>query len=175
MSNNGWIKLHRKITDSWIWSDPEKLRAWIDILLMVNHEDRKIEFNGRMVMVKRGTRLTSIEKLAARWHWNRKRVMRFLGQLEQADMVTTIRTPSGTTIKVRNYGKYQSFEKAQGTTKGTTDGTPEGTGVGTQTRTIKNDKEDIRTRVRARTERFNNHPTSDIDMNALEKLLIESN
>ena len=173
MSSNGWIKLHRKLTDSWIWKDPEKLRAWIDILLMVNHEDKKIEFNGRMVMVERGSRFTSIEKLAARWGWNRKRVMRFLGQLESADMVTTKRTPSGTTIKVRNYGKYQGFETSRGTTKGTTDGTAYGTTGGTQTRMIKNDKESIRTRARARAS--TKPPERTYEMDELELKLLATN
>ena len=173
MSSNGWIKLHRKLTESWIWEDPEKLRAWIDILLMVNHEDKEIEFNGRMVMVERGTRLTSIEKLAARWGWNRKRVMRFLGLLEQTDMVTTKRTPNGTTIKVRNYGKYQGFESARGTTNGTTKRTTDGTGDGTQTRMIKNDKESIRTRARVRASTKPQERTYDMD--ELELKLLATN
>ena len=67
MKNNGWIKLHRKITDSWIWNDPEKLRAWLDILLMVNHEEHEIEFNGEIITIYPGQRLTSLAKLADRW------------------------------------------------------------------------------------------------------------
>ena len=44
----GWIKLHRKITENWLWDDKpyDKARAWIELLLMVNHEDKKIKFDG---------------------------------------------------------------------------------------------------------------------------------
>lgn len=153
MKNNdsGWIKLHRKIQKHWIWEDPEKLRAWIDILLMVNHEDRQVPLNGHIVTVKRGEKLTSISKLAKRWGWNRKRVVRFLGLLEEAEMCLTKRTTNGTTIKVLNYAVYQDFPSHEGTTKGTTTGSTVGSTVGTQTimnKNYKNDKEEHRASAR---------------------------
>lgn len=144
MSNNGWIKLHRQIVDNWIWEDPAKLKAWLDILLMVNHEDKKILVNGQLVTIKRGEKLTSIIKLAERWKWSKRRVMRFLDLLEDDEMCTTKRTTNGTTIKVVNYADYQDFlipkRDTVGTTNGTPDGTADGTPLGTQTITNKNDK-----------------------------------
>lgn len=145
MTNSGWICLHRKIIDNWIWEDPEKLRAWLDILLMVNHEDKQIPFNGHIITVRRGEKLTSIKKLAERWGWNRKRVMRFLKLLEESEMCLTKRTANGTTIFVQNYGLYQDIFASDGTTKGTTRGTTTGTTVGTtvgtQTTMNNNDKQ----------------------------------
>ena len=67
MSDNGWIAIHRKIRENWIWKDPEKLRAWLDILLMVNHEEKTIPYNGKMITIYPGQRLTSIYQLADRW------------------------------------------------------------------------------------------------------------
>ena len=135
MSDNGWIKLHRKIRDNWIWDDPEMFKAWIDILLMVNHQDKKIKVNGELVTIKRGEKLTSILKLSDRWGWSRKRVMRFLDLLESDGMCTTKRTPNGTTLKVSNYADYQSFQTIKRTTNDTTndtaDDTPDDTTVDT--------------------------------------------
>ena len=148
MSNNGWIKLHRQIVDNWIWEDPAKLKAWLDILLMVNHEDKKILVNGQLVTIKRGEKLTSIIKLAERWKWSKRRVMRFLDLLEDDEMCTTKRTTNGTTIKVVNYADYQDFvipkRDTVVTTNGTPDGTADGTPPGTQTITNKNYKNDKR-------------------------------
>ena len=146
----GWIRLHRKIRDNWIWDDPEKLRAWLDILLMVNHEDKEIPFNGKIITIRRGQRLTSISQLAERWHWNRKRVVRYLDLLEGAGMCTTERTTSGTTINVVNWDFYQSEGSTVGTTNGTTEGSTVGSTVGTQTRMNKNDKEAKNARARAK-------------------------
>lgn len=141
MAGNGWIKLHRKIRDNWIWEDPEKLRAWLDILMMVNHEDKQIPFNGGVITIEKGQKLTSIEQLADRWGWNRKRVMRFLASLEASEMCLTKRTPNGTTITVVNWAFYQLDGTTNGTPNGTPFGTPKGTTNGTQTRMIKNYKE----------------------------------
>ena len=141
MPDKGWITLHRKIRDNWIWQDPEKLRAWLDILLMVNHEDRQVPVNGKVVTVMRGQRLTSIAHLAERWHWNRKRVVRFLDLLEGAEMCTTIRTRSGTTITVTNWDFYQNPGSTKGTKKGTAKGSTVGSTAGTQTTMSNNYKQ----------------------------------
>lgn len=124
MSNNGWIKLHRQIVDNWIWQDPEKLKAWLDILLMVNHEDKKILINGRLVMIKRGEKLTSIVKLSERWGWSRNRVKTFLALLESDGMCTTNRSTLGTTLKVSNYAVYQDYQPSKNTTVEPTDRPP---------------------------------------------------
>lgn len=121
--SSGWIKLHRQIRENWIWEDAEMLKAWLDLLLMVNHQDKKIKFNGEIITIKRGEKLTSIMKLSDRWGWSRKRVMRFLDLLESDEMVTTKRTTNGTTIKVHNYAEYQGFWSAYGTTNDTTNDT----------------------------------------------------
>ena len=186
MKNNGWIKLHRKIMDSWIWEDPEKLRAWLDILLMVNHEDKKTYVNGNLTTIHRGEKLTSITKLAERWRWSKKRVMRFLDLLEEDGMCTTKRTTYGTTLKVSNYAKYQDFQTSKGnavdTTNDTADVTAGVTAHDTQTINIKNDKEYIRTRARAKDHdpmnpapKFNNSPQREYDMQELERILLRTN
>lgn len=119
--SKGWIRLHRKIQDNWIWNDSEKLKAWLDILLMVNHEDKKTLVNGKLVVIHRGERLTSIAKLADRWGWSKQRVRNFLDLLEQDEMCTTNRTTNGTTLKVSNYAEYQDFQTGKKTANVTTD------------------------------------------------------
>ena len=81
--DKGWIKLHRKIRDNTIWQSREafdRRSAWVDLLLMVNHEDRTIILkNGRAVVLHPGQTFTSYEHLKERWHWGgRTRVKRFL-------------------------------------------------------------------------------------------------
>ena len=107
-TDKGYIKLYRDIRSHWIWSDPDYLRAWVDLLMMVNHEDKQILFNKKLITVKRGSRITSIRKLAERWGWSRGRVARFLDMLEQDHMIATRRTTQKTLINVINYSFYQS-------------------------------------------------------------------
>ena len=137
MSENGWIKIHRKIVNNWIWENPDYFRAWIDILLMVNHQEKKITINGKLVTIKRGEKLTSIVKLADRWHWSRNRVKRFLDLLEQDAMCTTNRSAFGTTLKVSNYAEYRDFQRVNRTafepSNESANGSAVGSTVGPQT------------------------------------------
>lgn len=103
----GWIKLNRQITEHWIFEDAERFKAWIDLLLMVNHEDRKILVDGNITVIKRGQVLTSICKLAKRWNWSRKRTKNFITALENDGMVTSRVTSRYTTLNIVNYGKFQ--------------------------------------------------------------------
>ena len=50
----GWISIHRKIQDNLIWNDKPFNRgaAWVDLLLLANHEDKKVLFNGSIIEVK---------------------------------------------------------------------------------------------------------------------------
>ena len=113
-TDKGYIKLYRDIRGHWIWSDPDYLRAWVDLLMMVNHEDKQILFNKKLITVKRGSRITSIRKLAERWGWSRGRVARFLDMLEQDHMIATRRTTQKTLINVINYSFYQSEKPKRG-------------------------------------------------------------
>lgn len=113
-TGKGYIKLYRDIRSHWIWSDPDYLRAWVDLLMMVNHEDKQILFNKKLITVKRGSRITSIRKLAERWGWSRGRVARFLDMLEQDHMIATRRTTQKTLINVINYSFYQSEKPKRG-------------------------------------------------------------
>lgn len=139
--DKGWIKLSRQIQDHWIWRDPEKLKAWLDILLLANHETKKVEMRDGLVSIKRGQFVTSIDKLAERWKWSRNRVYRFLSLLEADGMVQRKANRYRTTITVVNYGKFQDRQNTNGTSNGTPNETTDGTPSGTRTRKIKNEKE----------------------------------
>ncbi|MDU5183662.1 MAG: DnaD domain protein [Peptoniphilus harei] len=110
MSKKGWVSVYRKIEDDWIWDDKPFARgqAWIDLLLMANHENKKIFFNGEPVEVKRGQRITSIKQLCQRWGWSNNKVKKFLKTLEQDNkIILEIAPRKATTITIVNYSFYQ--------------------------------------------------------------------
>jgi hypothetical protein len=118
--NKGWISLHRKIQDCWLWDDRpyDRARAWIDLLLLANHKDKKTCFYGRSLTFKKGQYLTSILKLSDRWGWSRNKTKRFLAALEDEQMITTERTNRQTAITIVNYGVYQEFKSIGEPTEG---------------------------------------------------------
>lgn len=106
---SGWISIHRKIQENWIWQEKpfDKRSAWIDILLMVNHEDRKILLGNELVEVKRGSRITSIRQLCDRWGWSNTKVNNFLKLLEEDKMLVVKSDSKKTVLTVVNYNDYQ--------------------------------------------------------------------
>ncbi|MDI9386875.1 MAG: hypothetical protein QM387_04735, partial [Spirochaetota bacterium] len=118
---SGWIKLHRQIQGHWLWLSEkpfDKRSAWIDILLMVNHEDKTVLLGNDLVEVKRGERLTSEPKLAERWGWSRTKVRNFLNLLEKDGMIENKKEGrKRTRLKVLNYSIYQGSEDSEKTSK----------------------------------------------------------
>ena len=107
----GWIKIHRKIIDHWIWADSKRFKWWLDILLLTNHSDKKVMIGGNLVLLKRGSFHTSELKLSERWNVSRNTVRNYLNALEKDNMINTKKTKNGTTIKVHNYEVYQGKEE----------------------------------------------------------------
>lgn len=106
----GWIYLHRKLLDCVLWNDDEpfdRRSAWIDLLLLVNHSDKTIIFDGHKTVITRGQYLTSVRKLSERWHWSKDRTLRYLRLLEELGMIHRDSTNKRTLVTVANYDVYQ--------------------------------------------------------------------
>ena len=143
----GWIPLHRSIQECALWTDEEpfdRRSAWIDLLLMANHEDKRVIFDGKGITVGAGQRITSLYNLATRWHWSRGRVRRYLNLLEEEGMITRDSNSRRTTITIVNYRLYNDMRPTDDTTHEPTHGTTHGPTHGTQTTMINNDNNEIR-------------------------------
>lgn len=130
----GWIKLYRQIWDNPIWQMETKFderSAWIDLLLMANHENRTIVCGRSVIPINRGQLFTSARKLGARWGWPLGTVKRYLDMLSDLEMVSRCGTAHGTLLTIVNYDDFQGERP----TLDTTDGTPaerEGNASGTR-------------------------------------------
>lgn len=118
----GWIKLNRQLTEHWLWTKfPFSYgQAWVDLLLLANHEDSKMSYKGEVIVCKKGTVNRSISFLANRWRWDRKTVRRFLSLLETDEMVTVNATTHRTTITIENWDFFQDIGTTERATKRTT-------------------------------------------------------
>ena len=140
MSKKGYIKVYRDIQDHWIWQEEFSMaQAWLDLIMMANHKDRKIPFNGTIKVIKRGQHLTSVRKLSARWGWGINKTERFLKMLESDDMIKKESDTNGTLLTVVNYGVYQSSDTPTDTQTDTRTDTPTDTRA-ERNKNVKNDK-----------------------------------
>lgn len=143
----GWIKLYRQIQECDIWLDEEpfdRRSAWIDLLLLANHEDKNIIFDGHKITVQRGQYLTSVRKLSAKWKWGKNKTLSFLRLLEECEMIKRESDSRRTLITLVNYDIYQSEDNIIGTVTGQSEDS-NGTVTGRRQATnknIKNDKND---------------------------------
>ena len=139
----GWITLHRSLLDNFLWEDKPftKGQAWVDLLLNANHEDKKIMFDGSVVEVKRGEKITSIRQLSERWGWSTTKTKKFLNVLQSEKMLTYFSNSKKTTYTVVNYNKYQDLNNSKSNTEVTQKKHRSNTEV-TQKNTNNNDNND---------------------------------
>ena len=115
MTKQGWVAIYRQIQDHWLWEDKpfSKAHAWIDMLLLANHDDNKFLLGNELVEVKCGSFISSIEKLKHRWGWSNTKVINFLKLLENDGMVIKKSDTKKTVITIVKYGNYAVYEKTK--------------------------------------------------------------
>ena len=118
----GWIRLYRRIEDnpSWLAEPFTRGQAWVDLLLMANHKPGHTRIRGIKVEVGRGQLASSEVVLANRWQWSRGKVRRFLSELEDeaVQQIEQQKNNVTTLITIKNYGRYQGSDTANGTADG---------------------------------------------------------
>src|SRR5262245_54218381 len=106
----GWIRVHRQIWQNKYWHcEPfSKGQAWIDLLLLANHDDGMFVVRGNQVRVPRGYVGCSEETLASRWRWSRGKVRRFLKALKTDRQIVQHTSPILSLVQLANYDQYQT-------------------------------------------------------------------
>lgn len=143
--NEGWVKTYRSLTDHWVWQDKpfSKGQAWMDLLLMVNHSEKKILIDGKLENVERGQTVSSIRKLCDRWGWSNTKVKNFLKMLENDSMIHVKSDTKKTVITIVNYSVYQDSENEKTTLKRQSSDTET-----SQKHTNKNDKNEKKSNIK---------------------------
>jgi len=105
----GWVSVHRTIQDHWLWEDKpfSKGQAWIDLLMLANHEDSKFLLGNQLVEAKRGDVITSEIKLMARWGWSNTKVRTFISLLEKDSMLIKKTDSKKSVLTLTNYSVWQ--------------------------------------------------------------------
>ncbi|WP_256992785.1 hypothetical protein [Paenibacillus sp. SSG-1] len=114
---DGWIKLHRKIQDHWIYQEKRKFsryEAWLDMIMMANHKSNRFLHGNELVEVERGQFITSELKLMERWDWGKNKLRLFLDLLEKDGMIIKKTDRKRTAITICNYGLYHDSETENG-------------------------------------------------------------
>ena len=99
--------------DNELWKDKPFTRgqAWIDLLLLANHDESGFWVRGVHVAVKRGQLGYSQVSLSKRWGWSRTKINNFLKMLENEQQIKQQKSNVTTLISIVNYNQYQNIEQ----------------------------------------------------------------
>jgi hypothetical protein len=113
--NNGWIKIHRKMMEHWIYQNSQYFHWWTDLLMNANFEDKKILIKGNLYDCKRGQSLYSLDTWAKRWKVDKSKVRRFLQLLQNDGMIVIENVSVSTRLTICKYECYQDERNADET------------------------------------------------------------
>ncbi len=109
--HRGYVKLWRKIKDSFIWEDPEALKLWLHLLMEANYQDREHIFNGKVEKIKRGELICGRHSLESQLGINESKIYRLLNIMEKEQLIEQRKTNVFTLISIVKYQDYQSNEQ----------------------------------------------------------------
>ncbi|WP_432763340.1 DnaD domain protein [Enterococcus gallinarum] len=117
--NHGYVKLYRKVMDSFVWTNPNMYKLWSLCLMKASHERRKFLFNGKEIWLNSGEFVTGrdaitfeMNKGAKREHQvNSASVWRWLKKFESEQMLNIKSTTKYSVISINNWDEYQGSEQ----------------------------------------------------------------
>jgi len=146
MAKNNYFIVNRSIVKHWVWDDKpfSKGQAWIDMIRMANSQDKKIPYKGELVVVKRGSFITSLAKLSEKWGWSINKTRLFITHLKNDEMLVSIKVSIKDNKKHRyiltNYEDFQFSPHDKGIDKGIDKGMGKGMGKGHKQISIKEEE-----------------------------------
>lgn len=111
---SGWISLHRKAMDHWLYNEPRphtRREAWEDMVMLTNHEDARVLIKGELIECKRGQSVRSLKSWSKHFKWSIQQVRTFLKLLEADGMINTEGLKYSTRITICKYDDYQNQQR----------------------------------------------------------------
>lgn len=113
--NTGYIKLYRKVTNSFVWTNANMFKLWSLCLMKASHKESRFIFNGQEIAVSSGQFVTGRaviekefnegvprdQKIVGRTLW------RWLKKFENEQMLSISSTPKYSVITINNWDDYQ--------------------------------------------------------------------
>lgn len=113
MEKQGYILLHRQLQDNdlWLLEPFTRGQAWVDLILLANHNESSFMIRGNLIVVKRGQIAWSEESLARRYTWSRNKLRNFLKMLKTKQQIEQQKTAAINIITIINYDKFQKTKQ----------------------------------------------------------------
>lgn len=114
-----YIKLYRKIKNTSVWCDSDKLKLWLYCLTEAMHSEQTFLYDNQKVDLLKGQFITGRHKIEEEFNRGVKKssrvsgstLFRWLELFQECEMLNIKKTPKYTIITVLNWGKYQCNEQ----------------------------------------------------------------
>lgn len=111
----GYIKLYRKITNSFVWTHPQMFKLWCLCLMKASHKENKFLFNGSEITVSSGQFVTGRDAIAKEFNEGAKSdqavvgrtLWRWLKKFEEEQMLSIDSNTKYSVITIENWHDYQ--------------------------------------------------------------------
>lgn len=109
--DKGYVKLHRKIEDSWIANDGVALAIWTTLLRWARYrQGGSTLVNGKIIELKPGQVVTSAKEIASKLKFGRMSVERRLNKFIECGSIVQQVSTHGRIITLCNWDKYNGLE-----------------------------------------------------------------
>jgi hypothetical protein len=107
--DNGFIKLHRKITE-WEWyQDTNTFKVFLHLLLYANHKLKR----WKGIEIQRGQLITGRKKLASELHLSEQAIRTVFDKLKSTGEITTKTTNRITVVTICKYDLYNDYKQQE--------------------------------------------------------------
>jgi hypothetical protein len=103
----GYVKLHRKILNSWVMDDPIAFTMLCLLVMWANREPGIALLHRQSVTLGRGQVATGRDELAKKLRCSKNKIDRLISRCEKDCILGSKRSNQGSIITILNYDKYQ--------------------------------------------------------------------
>jgi len=111
LNDAGWIKLHRSITDSFVFDNPDRLKFWLWCLCKASHKDRKQTVGLQEIQLTKGQFVFGRKKASTELSMDESKIYRLLKTFEKREKVEVKSNNKYSLVTVVNWSFYQGSEQ----------------------------------------------------------------
>jgi len=111
MSDQGWFKLHRGVTDSFVFQNPDRLKFWIWCLCKASHKSRIANVGLQEIQLSKGQFVFGRKKAASELSMDESKVYRLMKTFEKREKIEVKSNNKFSVITVANWEFYQQGEQ----------------------------------------------------------------
>jgi hypothetical protein len=111
--HRGYIKVWRKIEDSFFYKDSAYVHLWVHLLMKANHIRHEFIFNGKRMSCERGQCITGRHKLSQETGIEVNKVTRLLKMLKSEQQIEQQTNNRFSLITILKYEDYQGDNEQQ--------------------------------------------------------------